>query len=65
MTSSRMRRVDEAVRAMGLTRIIERPGMVADPRALPDVAPPEGFDVRPVAGPDDDAGLRHGRYRHP
>ena len=45
--------VDEAVRAMGLTRIIERPGMVADPRALPDVAPPEGFDVRPVAGPDD------------
>lgn len=46
-------RVDEAVRAMGLTRIIERPGMVFDPRMLPDLAPPEGFDIRAVAGPDD------------
>ena len=45
--------VDHAVRAMGLTRIIERPGMVIDPRTLPDTPAPDGFDIRPVGGPDD------------
>jgi GNAT superfamily N-acetyltransferase len=45
--------VDEAVRALGLARIIERPGMVIDPRDLPETAPPEGVEIREVAGPDD------------
>ena len=53
MQAGRHPRIDEAVRSMGLTRIIERPGMVADPRALPDAPPPEGFVIREVAGPDD------------
>jgi ribosomal protein S18 acetylase RimI-like enzyme len=53
MQAGRHPRVDEAVRAMGLTRIIERPGMVADPRDLPEPPPPEGFEIRPVAGADD------------
>jgi GNAT superfamily N-acetyltransferase len=53
MQVGRHPRVDEAVREMGLTRIIERPGMVADPWALPDVPPPEGCGIREVAGPDD------------
>lgn len=45
--------VDAAVRSMGLTRIIERPGMVADPRALPVVPMPDGVVIREVEGPDD------------
>ena len=53
MQAGRHPRVDEAVRASGLTRIIERAGMVIDLHALPDAAPPEGFDIREVAGPDD------------
>ena len=53
MQAGRHPRVDEAVRAMGLTRIIERPGMVIDPHTLPGLTSPEGFDIREVSGPDD------------
>jgi GNAT superfamily N-acetyltransferase len=49
--------VDRAVRAMGLTRIIERPGMVAEPAALPMAPVPDGIEIRPVEGPDDVEGL--------
>jgi ribosomal protein S18 acetylase RimI-like enzyme len=45
--------VDEAVRSMGLTRIIERPGMVIDPRELPPSRSPQGVEIRPVEGPHD------------
>ena len=45
--------VDDAVRAMGLTRIIERPGMVIDPRTLPDLPSLEGFVIRALSGPED------------
>jgi GNAT superfamily N-acetyltransferase len=45
--------VDDAVRTIGLTRIIERPGMVVDPRSLRDVPPPPGVEISTVAGPDD------------
>jgi GNAT superfamily N-acetyltransferase len=45
--------LDEAVRSIGLTCIIERPGMVADPRSLPDAPVPEGVGILPVEGPDD------------
>ncbi|MGZ8580135.1 MAG: GNAT family N-acetyltransferase [Actinomycetota bacterium] len=46
-------KVDAAVRLMGLNRIIERPGMVIDPRAIPDAPAPDGVEIRAVDGPDD------------
>ena len=46
-------RVDMAVRTMGLDRIIERPGMVADPRILPAAPLTAGVDIREVDGPAD------------
>jgi GNAT superfamily N-acetyltransferase len=49
----RHRNVDEAVRSMGLTRIIERPGMTIDPRELPDASGPEGVEIREVDGSGD------------
>ena len=49
--------VDRAVRAMGLTRIIERPGMVAEPGVLPGAPAPDGVEIRAVEGPDDVEGL--------
>ena len=36
--------VDAAVRSMGLTCIIQRPGLVIDPVALPEVRVPDGSD---------------------
>lgn len=45
--------VDRAVRSMGLTRIIERPGMAIDPNRLPDTPMPHGVEVRVVGGPSD------------
>lgn len=45
--------LDEAIRSIGLTRMIERPGMVADPRALPHVPFPSGVEMLPVESPDD------------
>jgi hypothetical protein len=49
--------VDRGVRAMGLVRIIERPGMVADPSRLADVGPPDGVAIRPVETDADVDGL--------
>lgn len=49
----RHHRIDEAVRSMGLTRIVERPGMTIDPRALPDASVPEGAEIREVGGAED------------
>lgn len=45
--------VDQVVRSMGLSRIIERPGMTIDPRVLPDAPLPDGVEIREVAGPAD------------
>ena len=45
--------VDAAVRLMGLTCIIQRPGLVIDPVALPEVRVPDGVEIRAVDGPDD------------
>lgn len=49
--------VDRAVRAMGLTRIIERPGMVAQPGGLPEALAPDGVEIRAVEGPGDVEGI--------
>ncbi|HEX7248503.1 MAG TPA: GNAT family N-acetyltransferase [Actinomycetota bacterium] len=46
-------RVDEAVGSMGLRRIIERPGMAIDPRALEERPAPDGFEIREVRAPGD------------
>jgi len=53
----RHRRVDEAVRSMGLSRIIERPGMVIDPRSLPDGHAPAGIEIGEVDSERDVEGL--------
>ena len=45
--------IDLTVRSMGLTRIIERPGMTVDPRRLQDAPAPAGVVIREVAGADD------------
>jgi ribosomal protein S18 acetylase RimI-like enzyme len=45
--------VDAAVRSMGLTCIIQRPGLVIDPGALPEVPVPDGVEIRAVESPDD------------
>ena len=45
--------VDDAVRTMGLSRIIERPGLVIDPSSLPDPHPPIDVEIRQVDGPGD------------
>jgi GNAT superfamily N-acetyltransferase len=47
--------IDLAVRTLGLRRIIERPGMTADPADLASVPMPSGVEVRTVT---DDAGSR-------
>jgi ribosomal protein S18 acetylase RimI-like enzyme len=61
LQAGRHRGIDAAVRAMGLVRIIERPGMVADPRSLPEASAPEGVAIVEVSGPDDiDALVRVG-----
>lgn len=49
--------VDEGVRSMGLTRIIERPGMTIDPRRLPDAPAPDDTEIRQVGRPDDTEAL--------
>ncbi len=51
--------VDAAVRAMGLMRIIERPGMVRDPRSLPEASAPDGIDIVEVSESDDVEALVH------
>ena len=38
---------------MGLSRIIERPGLVIDPSSLPDSDPPIDVEIRQVDGPED------------
>ena len=49
--------VDEAVRSMGLLRIIERPGMTLDVEAVPEAPVPHGIEIRPVASDEDVRGL--------
>ena len=49
--------VDEAVRSMGLIRIIERPGMVLAVDAVPEAPVPHGIEIRPVASDEDVQGL--------
>jgi GNAT superfamily N-acetyltransferase len=44
--------VDAAVRSMGLSRILSRPGMAADPRRL-DRRVPSGIEIRPVTTAED------------
>jgi ribosomal protein S18 acetylase RimI-like enzyme len=44
--------IDEAVRELGLTRIIEQPGMAVDVSDLAPVSVPEGVEIRPVSGAD-------------
>jgi len=51
--------VDAAVRSMGLTCIIQRPGLVIDPGALPEVPVPDGVVIRALDGPDDAEALVH------
>ncbi|MGZ8734375.1 MAG: GNAT family N-acetyltransferase [Acidimicrobiia bacterium] len=53
LQAGRHPRVDDALRSMGLTRIIERPGMAIDPRALPDASAPDDVEIRDVDGPGD------------
>ncbi len=53
LASRRHPQVDDAVRSMGLTRIIERPGMTIDPGALEEAPSPDGVGIREVAGPGD------------
>ena len=45
--------VDDAVRSMGLTRIIDRPGLAIDPRTFEKAGVPEGIEIREVGGPGD------------
>lgn len=45
--------IDDAVRSMGLSRIIERPGLVVDPASLPDLHAPAGLVIREVEGSAD------------
>jgi len=49
--------VDEAVRSMGLIRIIERPGMALDVDAVPEAPVPHGIEIRPVTSDEDVRGL--------
>ncbi|MGZ5290516.1 MAG: GNAT family N-acetyltransferase [Actinomycetota bacterium] len=42
-------RVDDAVRALGLALLLERPAMAVDPGALPEAPPPLGVEIRPVS----------------
>jgi ribosomal protein S18 acetylase RimI-like enzyme len=53
LQSRRHPRIDDAVRSMGLTRIIERPGLAIDPRSFEDARVPEGIEIREVDGPGD------------
>jgi len=45
--------IDEAVRQLGLTRLIEQPGMAVDLPALAPAPMPEGVEVRTVTGDRD------------
>ena len=49
--------VDDAVRSMGLIRIIERPGMALEVDALPEAPVPHGIEIRPVTSDEDVRGL--------
>ncbi|HSH34421.1 MAG TPA: hypothetical protein VLB31_12420, partial [Actinomycetota bacterium] len=49
--------VDDAVRSMGLIRIIERPGMTLEVDALPEAPVPHGIEIRPVMSDEDVRGL--------
>ena len=49
--------VDEAVRSMGLIRIIERPGMALDVDEVPEAPVPHGIEIRPVTSDEDVRGL--------
>ena len=49
--------VDEAVRSMGLIRIIERPGMTLEVDAVPEAPVPHGIEIRPVLSDEDVRGL--------
>jgi ribosomal protein S18 acetylase RimI-like enzyme len=44
-------RLDDAVRSMGLSRIIERPGLAIDPASLPDAHAPSDVVIRGIDGP--------------
>jgi GNAT superfamily N-acetyltransferase len=48
--------VDEAVRALDLVRVIERPAMVAHPRRLPVATAPAGVEIRRVVSASDAEG---------
>jgi GNAT superfamily N-acetyltransferase len=49
--------LDEAVRSMELTRIIERPGMALEVDAVPEAPIPAGIEIRRVASDEDVRGL--------
>ena len=51
----RHRELDAVVRSIGLTSIIERPGLAASMRDLASAPPPDGIEIRQVL---DDAGAR-------
>ena len=53
LQAGRHAEVDAAVRSMGLSRIVQRPGLVTSPSSLPDAASPADVEVREVDGSAD------------